>query len=228
MTSTRHIATAALALGALAATALQTTPADAFPGGVKLVSDGGREVLTIKGKGFQGTSRPNSNIPPLNKFNPNHPSVGLAQDGPTKISPSTSQPNPNTIFGGSGGGKLPPVGGSQPNPNTMGGLGGGKLPPITGNVPNPNVPGGNTGNGNLPPISGNVPNPNLPWGNPGNGGGNKGPKGHGYGHIGSYVEFSGDGGGYRPCWWLRRKFQATGNVYWLNRFRHCLWRHYGG
>jgi len=224
MTRTRPIATAALALGALAVTALQSTPAEAFPSGLKTGDNGGNIVLTVKGKGFQGTSRPNPNIPPPNKFNPNHPSVGLAQDGPTKISPTTSQPNPNTIFGGPGGGKLPPIGGSQPNPNTMGGSGGGKLPAITGNLPNPNVPGGNPGNGTLPPITGNQPNPNLPWGNPGNGGGKKGP--HGHGHSGVYVDFAGGGDGYRPCRWLRRKFQVTGNVYWLNRFRHCLWRHY--
>ncbi len=190
---TRHIATAALALGALAATALQSTPADAFPGGINIGSDDNTLIHSVAGRPTPG----NSPVP-----------AGPGRN-PMPFDPGSFNP--------SGGGKLPPIGGNQPNPN---GFGGGKLPPIGGSQPNPNGPGGNPGGGNLPPIGGSLPNPNLPWGSPGK-------KPHGHGPFGVYVEVGGDGGGYNPCWWLKRNYYHTGRLYWLNRYRLCLWRNFG-
>jgi hypothetical protein len=270
MTRPLHIATAALALGAIAAAALHTTPAEAFQSGVKAAGDGGSSVLTV---GSRPGSFGNGPIPAGPGRNPGtfNPPGGFGNGGGKLTSQKLPGAfDPGKVPGGTGGRKLPPPSGSQKNndfdpnqyrppitardgptpfptptttsqknPNTFdpGKLpgGNGNIPPISGqSIPNPNLPSGNPGNGggnggngggSIPPIAGgSIPNPNLPWGNPGQGGGKNRPQG--YGHLGGgYVEVVGDG--YRPCWWLRRKFQMTGNVYWLNRFRHCLWRHYG-
>jgi hypothetical protein len=246
MTRTLHIATAALALGAVAATALHTAPADAFQSGIKAAGDAGNSVHTV---GNRPGSFGNGPIPAGPSRTPGTftPPGGFGNGGGSGKFTSQKAPgafDPYKLPGGNGGGKFPTPTGSQKNPGTFdpgripgnGGPGGsGKIPPLSGeSIPNPNLPwgspgnGGGNGGGNIPPIGEPIPNPNLPWGNPGQGGGgNKGPKGHGYGYGygGGYVDFVGDG--HRPCWWLRRKFQMTGNVYWLNRFRHCLWRHYG-
>jgi hypothetical protein len=84
-------------------------------------------------------------------------------------------------------------------------------------VPVPIDPNGGqttTGGGNLP---------HTPPFNP-NGGGYNAPGGGQHQHAGAYV---GSGhGGEHPCWWLKGKYDQTGNVDWINRYRQCLsWHH---
>jgi hypothetical protein len=262
VTRSRNIATAALALGALAATsALQAIPAAAFHVGLKAAGDAGSTVHSVDSRPGFGNgptlAGPGRNPAPFNPpgnfgnggggkfasqkvpgaFDPYKVPGG---NGGGKLTPSGSKKNPNAFdpnqyrppFGAQDG-PTPfptPTGTSQKNPNTFdpsklpggNGGGGGNIPPIGDPIANPNVPGGNPG-GNLPPIGGNRPNPNLPWGGNG-GGGTKGPKGHGHGHYGVYVDAG--SGGYHPCWWLKRNYHYTGRPYWLNRYRFCMWRHY--
>ena len=67
-----------------------------------------------------------------------------------------------------------------------------------------------TGGGNLP---------NTPPFNP-NGGGPNASGGGQHQHAGVYAD--GGRGGEHPCGWLKRKYDQTGNVDWINRYRQCL------
>jgi hypothetical protein len=159
--------------------------------------------------------------------------TGGGKTPPISATP-TSNPNLPGNTGG-GGGKVPPISATpSPNPNLPGTTGGGGNKPPWANPtpsPNPNLPG-TTGGGNQPPWANPTPspNPNLPTAGT-YGGGTKTGGGSGtsttyvYRQSGVYVGLGGDGGGYDPCWWFKRKYDNTGNVYWLNRYRHCLWRH---
>jgi hypothetical protein len=229
MTRTRPLATAALALGALATTAaLQTAPADAFQVAIKAAGDAGSAIHTVAGRPGSFGNGPIPAGPDRNPAPFNAPG-NFGNGGSGKF---TSQQNPGAFnpFKAPGGNKLAPSG-SQENPNAFDPNqyrppvapqdGPTPFPTPTSSQKNPNafdptkLPGGN-GGGNIPPIGDPIANPNLP------GGGTKGPKGHG--HYGIYVDV---GGGYNPCWWLRRNYYNTGRIYWLNRYRFCMWRHYG-
>ena len=162
---------------------------------------------------------------------------------PISATPTTPAPNPplSTSSNNSGGGKLPPVITATPT----------SIPPATGPIIASNFPGGvrppvivatpiptpippatgpiNPGNyPGTPPIS-TVPTPTpipvpIPTGsspNPGHGTGYT----HQPGQHGVYAEIGAGGGGYDQCAWFKSNYDRTGNAYWLNRYRVCLWQH---
>jgi Wiskott-Aldrich syndrome protein len=108
-----------------------------------------------------------------------------------------------------GGTKTYPGGGPN-NPDYPGS----SRPPILTGTPNP---------GPIPPISGGAPPPvPIPSGSspsPGYGAGTSYTQ---HGQVGVYADV---GAGYAPCQWFKSNYDRTGNVYWLNRYRVCLWQH---
>jgi hypothetical protein len=48
---------------------------------------------------------------------------------------------------------------------------------------------------------------------------------HQHGQHGVYAEIGAGGGGYDQCAWFKSNYDRTGNAYWLNRYRVCLWQH---
>jgi len=148
---------------------------------------------------------------PTTHFNP---SGGLPGDGNVPytppINPGGQAPNsPNSGQTNTGAGNVPHTPPIYPGgPKTM------PLDPSGGPkpVPVPIDPNGGqttTGGGNLPhtpPI-----NPNG-WHNAPDGGQHK--------QVGAYVDTGANGD--HPCWWLKRKYDQTGNVDWFNRYRQCL------
>src|SRR5262249_13004618 len=140
-----------------------------------------------------------------------------------------------------GGSKTPPVTTGPINP---GDLPGSKPPVLTPNLPqthtggtlpstgnpnrNPIPPATNPGNypgGRIPPILSGTPVPMpapsgaSPSPNPGYGTGYA----RRYGQFRVYADVGVAGDSYAPCWWLRANYDRTGNVYWLNRYKVCLW-----
>jgi hypothetical protein len=139
--------------------------------------------------------------------------------------PPTQTPIPPVTGNNPGGnntnpGKTYPGGTGPQNPDYPGGNPGGSRPPIlTGNptrVPLPPITSGGT-----PPIS-TVPTPTpIPTGS------SPSPNSgtvytHQYGQVGVYADV---GAGYAPCQWFKSNYDRTGNAYWLNRYRVCLWQH---
>jgi hypothetical protein len=161
---------------------------------------------------------------------------------PAPIPPATGPINPGNFPGGN---KTPPVTTATPTP--------GPIPPVTGPINPGNLPGsrppvltptptpapippvtgpinpGNYPGSSIPPILSGTPTPapipvptgSSPSPNPGYGTGYA----HRYGHFRVYADVGAVGDGYAPCWWLRDNYDRTGNVYWLNRYKVCLWQH---
>jgi hypothetical protein len=254
MTNTRLITTAACALGAaiLAATVLQSTPAEArgkagghtassahlnthkrfqiakvrmgqVPG-VKAIPPGNRPPFDPGHIQFDPGNNPGgSKTPPVITGNPtrtpippvtggNLPSTG--NPNRTPIPPVTTGPiNPGDLPG-----SRPPV--LTPNPTRT------PIPPVTGPTNPGNYPGGS-----IPPILSGTPTPapipvpiptgSSPSPNPGYGTGYA----RRYGQFRVYADIGVAGDAYAPCWWLRANYDRTGNVYWLNRYKVCLWQH---
>jgi hypothetical protein len=177
-------------------------------------------IGTINPGNFPGGSRPPvivatpTPIPPATApINPGNypggsrPPVIVAT--PTPIPPVTVPINPGYYPGGS----RPPVIVATPVP----------IPPVTGSFPNPgNYPG-------TPPIS-TVPIPTpipvpIPTGsghNPGYGTGTSST--HQYGQHGVYADIGAGGESYESCRVFKSNYDRTGNAYWLNRYRVCLWQ----
>jgi hypothetical protein len=68
-----------------------------------------------------------------------------------------------------------------------------------------------------------VPTGSSPSPNPGYGNGTSYT--HQRGQYGVYADIGADGGGHEPCWLFKSNYDRTGNAYWLNRYRVCLWQH---
>jgi hypothetical protein len=49
---------------------------------------------------------------------------------------------------------------------------------------------------------------------------------HQYGQVGVYADIGAGGESYEPCQWFKSNYDGTGNVYWLRRYKICLWQHY--
>jgi hypothetical protein len=123
-------------------------------------------------------------------------------------------------------GSRPPV--FTPNPTRT------PLPPTTGPINPGNYPGGGPINpdypgGSRPPILTGTPTPipvPIPSGSsPGPGYETGTTYTHQYGQVGVYADVGGGGDSYEPCQWFKSNYDATGNVYWLRRYRVCLWLH---
>jgi hypothetical protein len=48
---------------------------------------------------------------------------------------------------------------------------------------------------------------------------------HGYGQRGVYADIGAGGESYESCRLFKSNYDRTGNAYWLNRYRVCLWRY---
>ena len=227
MIGARHILASALAVGAaiLAATVLQSAPAEARRAGAHSKTAKHHGIRSVHGRLTQHrlkstksiTSSKTAGVGTVQTTPTLNPNGGQATTGignlphTPPINPGGGPPgNPNGGQTTTGGGNLPHTPPIYPGgPKTM------PLDPSGGPKPVP-VPidpnGGPTTAG-----AGNVPH--TPPFNPSGDGHNATGSGQ-HQHAGVYV----DGGrGYEhPCWWLKRKYDQTSNVDWINRYRQCL------
>jgi hypothetical protein len=173
---------------------------------------GGIKATNSQSGGIKATSSSSGNGGTI----PVQPQSGGRPPPVITATPTTQAPNPplSTSSNNSGGGKLPPVITATPAP----------IPPTTVPINPGNYPGGS-----IPPIS-TVPIPTpipvpIPTGstsNPGYGTGTTYT--HQYGQHGVYADIGAGGGDYGPCLLFKSNYDRTGNVYWLNRYRVCLWQ----
>ena len=132
---------------------------------------------------------------------------------PVPIPPVTGPINPGNYPGGT----RPPVIVATPIP----------IPPVTGPINPGYYPGGSR-----PPVIVATPVPiptpipvPIPTGsshNPGYGTGTSTT--HQYGQHGVYADIGAGGGDYESCRVFKSNYDRTGNAYWLNRYRVCLWQ----
>jgi hypothetical protein len=178
--------------------------------------------------GRPGTHTPVGNLPKATPSpNPNFPPIVTGNKTPGSNLPTpTPSPNPNfppIITGNKTPGSNLPTPTPSPNPNFPPVVTGNKTPgsnlPTPTPSPNPNLPGTKIPPVVTVPVPTPIPVPIPTRTYPGTG------TTYAYRQSGVYVDIDGDGAGYDPCWWFRRRYDSTGNVYWLNRYRVCLWRH---
>jgi len=174
---------------------------------IPLTPTGGKQPPVITGTSTLIPPIIASNFPGGGK----QPPVITGTPIPVPIPPVTGPINPGNYPGGS----RPPVIVATPIPVP--------IPPTTGSLPNPgNYPG-------TPPIS-TVPIPTpipvpIPTGsshNPGYGTGIG--NAHQYGQHGVYADIGAGGESYEACRLFKSNYDRTGNAYWLNRYRVCLWQ----
>jgi hypothetical protein len=208
MADARHITTA-LTLGAaiLATSVLQSEPAEARRGG-----------------GHSRMSKSHSFHPTHRQFTPHQLKSTKSLTTRSKASGATSVSttpavNPNAVQTTTGTGNLP------------------HTPPINPGGGPPTSPGGGTKTVPLDPVGGPtpVPIPANPNGGQGTAGGanqpgaapfdrNGAPEGRRYRDAGAYAETGPSAD--RPCSWLKLRYEQTGRIDWINRYRQCLTWHY--
>jgi hypothetical protein len=176
-------------------------PPGGIPSGPTIpAGGGGKQIPTGGGKQTQTTG-----IPTTGPINPGSlPGYKPTEQTPTPPPVVTSNPGP-----------IPPV----LNPGNV---------PGTKQTPGPKPvppPGSNAGGGGYrPPVIGtNRTPPRAPIppviANPSYGTGATSTQGHGV-----YADIGADGGDYDACRLFKSNYDRTGNAYWLNRYRVCLWQ----
>lgn len=152
---------------------------------------------------------------PVGPLNPgSKPPILSGTPTQAPIPPITGPINPSNFPGGN---KTPPILSGTPTRAP--------IPPITGPINPGNYP-------ITPPIStlptptptpvpvptGSSPSPTLP---PETGTSYT----HRYGPVGVYAGVGAVGDGYASCQWFKDNYDRTGSLYWLNRYKICLWQH---
>jgi hypothetical protein len=226
-----------------------------LPGQHSLSSGGGGGGGTPQSKpGDGGRPVPPGGIPgngpriPAGGGGKQFPTTGLPTTGPINPGslpgnrPTEQTPTPPVVTGSNNNpGPIPPV--LNPKvPGTKQPPGPKPVPPPGSNTgPNfPDYPGGNrppilTGtptrapippitSGGTPPTS-TMPSPIPSGSSPSPGYGTGATYTHQYSQGGVYADVGAGGESYEPCQWFKSNYDVTGNVYWLRRYRICLWTH---